>query len=129
MPSHDNTELVEPSMLPKDSLTVIELFQSQGCSSCPPANDNLLKLVGRQDMLILTYDVTYWDHLGWRDTFGNAAFEGRQRDYAKALGYSNIFTPQIELRLLGVYNTLTVCRLLSMGGLMESGALLKIFNP
>ena len=52
-------------------LTVVELFQSQGCNSCPPANANVIPLADEPDKLVLTYEVTYWDYLGWPDTFGN----------------------------------------------------------
>ncbi len=85
----------EYSKLQSDSLTVIELFQSQGCSSCPPANSNILKLVEDPNLLVLTYDVTYWDRLGWKDTFGNSANDRRQWEYAKALSRKNVFTPQV----------------------------------
>ena len=77
-------------MLQSDGLTVIELFQSQGCSSCPPANSNVLKLAEDPNLLILTYDVTYWDRLGWIDTFGNSANDRRQWDYARALSRKNV---------------------------------------
>ena len=77
------------------ALTVIELFQSQGCSSCPPANSNVLKLAEDPNLLILTYDVTYWDRLGWKDTFGNSANDKRQWEYARALSRKNVFTPQV----------------------------------
>ena len=50
--------------------TVVELFQSQGCSSCPPANANVMAIADRPDILALSWQVTYWDHLGWKDTFG-----------------------------------------------------------
>lgn len=78
------------------ALRVIELFQSQGCSSCPAANDNLLKLVHDPSLLVLTYDVTYWDHLGWKDTFGNGDFDRRQWAYALSLRRKNVFTPQVR---------------------------------
>jgi hypothetical protein len=74
---------------------VVELFQSQGCSSCPPANANLLKIVDRADVLALSFGVTYWDQLGWKDTFASPKFTARQWDYAKGLGHSQVFTPQI----------------------------------
>jgi len=76
---------------------VVELFTSQGCSSCPPANEFVTKLSGNPDMLVLSYGVTYWDYLGWKDTFGNPEFTQRQRDYRDAFGASNIYTPQIVL--------------------------------
>lgn len=62
--------------------TVVELFQSQGCSSCPPANAYLNAIADRPDILALSFAVTYWDQLGWKDTFGSPRFTDRQRDYA-----------------------------------------------
>jgi hypothetical protein len=76
-------------------LTVIELFTSQGCSSCPPANDNLARLAGQPDVLALSFGVDYWDYLGWRDTFASAAYTARQRDYARGLHLRNVYTPQM----------------------------------
>ena len=76
---------------------VIELFTSQGCSSCPPANEFAAKLAQDADKLVLTYGVTYWDYLGWKDTFGDPEFTARQRGYGKALGIPNIYTPQLVL--------------------------------
>jgi hypothetical protein len=77
--------------------TVIELFQSQGCSSCPPANANVMALNGRPDILALSFQVTYWDHLGWKDTFGSPQYTARQWDYARGLGHDNVFTPQVVI--------------------------------
>jgi hypothetical protein len=74
---------------------VVELFQSQGCSSCPPANANLLTIVDRPDVLALSFGVTYWDELGWKDTFASPKFTARQWDYAHGLGHSQVFTPQV----------------------------------
>lgn len=74
---------------------VVELFTSQGCSSCPPANANLVELLGRSDVLALSFSVTYWDRLGWKDVFGRPEFTARQYAYEPALGQSGPFTPQI----------------------------------
>ncbi|WP_156679610.1 DUF1223 domain-containing protein [Sphingomonas profundi] len=74
---------------------VVELFQSQGCSSCPPANANLNAIAGRPDVLALSFAVTYWDQLGWKDGFAQPAFTARQRDYARAAGRGNVATPQM----------------------------------
>jgi hypothetical protein len=74
---------------------VVELFTSQGCSSCPPANANLIQLSNRPDVLALSFDVTYWDYLGWKDTFDSPGYTERQRDYEGPLGESGPFTPQI----------------------------------
>lgn len=76
---------------------VVELFTSQGCSSCPPANRFITKLSENPDTLVLSYGVTYWDYLGWKDTFGSPEFTQRQRDYRDAFGAANIYTPQIVL--------------------------------
>jgi hypothetical protein len=74
--------------------TVIELFQSQGCSSCPPANANVMALADRPDLLVLSFGVTYWDQLGWKDRFAKAEFTRRQYDYRDGLGHDNVWTPQ-----------------------------------
>ncbi len=73
---------------------VLELFQSQGCSSCPPANANLNALADRPDVLALSFGVTYWDQLGWKDTFAKPAFTDRQKAYAHALP-AQLGTPQM----------------------------------
>ncbi|KAN0089804.1 DUF1223 domain containing protein [Hyaloscypha variabilis] len=79
-----------------EPLTIIELFQSQGCSSCPPTETNLHTLLPQTpNLLLLTYDVTYWDHLGWTDTFGNQLWDHRQRAYSAKWGRRNVFTPQV----------------------------------
>ncbi|MDH7971595.1 DUF1223 domain-containing protein [Sphingomonas sp. AR_OL41] len=75
--------------------TVVELFESQGCSSCPPANANLNAIADRPDILALNFAVTYWDQLGWKDTFAQPAFTARQWDYARAGGRGQVATPQV----------------------------------
>ncbi len=74
---------------------VVELFQSQGCSSCPPANANVLAIANRPDVLTLSWQVTYWDQLGWKDTFGSPAFTARQWDYAHSFHRSEVATPEV----------------------------------
>lgn len=74
---------------------VVELFQSQGCSSCPPADAVLNDLAARPDVIALNFSVTYWDYLGWKDSFAQASFTRRQWDYAKAGGRGNVATPQM----------------------------------
>lgn len=76
-------------------LTVVELFQSQGCSDCPPANANVMALSSRPDLLTLSFGVTYWDYLGWKDTFASPQYTARQWDYARALHHSEVYTPQV----------------------------------
>lgn len=74
---------------------VIELFTSQGCSSCPPADAYLGELAARQNIIALSWPVTYWDYLGWKDTLAQPAFTQRQRTYAKQLKLPQMFTPQM----------------------------------
>jgi hypothetical protein len=73
---------------------VIELFTSQGCSSSPPADAILNELSLRPDVVALSYNVDYWDYLGWRDTLGSAEGTQRQRDYAERRGDGDVYTPQ-----------------------------------
>ncbi|KAJ6257924.1 hypothetical protein Dda_7714 [Drechslerella dactyloides] len=92
----------------KTKMTLVEIFQSQGCSSCPPANGNVIELMNNYpSVLLLTYEVTYWDYLGWKDSFGNKDFDRRQRDYAATFGNESVFTPQVVVngRADGVGNT------------------------
>lgn len=76
-------------------VTVVELFTSQGCSSCPPANANLIKVKDKPGVLALSFNVTYWDYLGWKDTFGKKEFTERQVTYEAPLGRDGPFTPQM----------------------------------
>ena len=76
-------------------VAVVELFTSQGCSSCPPANDNIARLTARKDVLALSFGVTYWDQLGWKDTFASPQYTQRQWAYARTLHHDNVFTPQV----------------------------------
>jgi hypothetical protein len=80
------------------SPVVVELFTSQGCSSCPPANATLSALADRPDVLALSFGVTYWDQLGWKDTFASPSYTARQCDYAHGLRHSNVFTPQVVVQ-------------------------------
>jgi len=77
---------------------VVELFTSEGCSSCPPA-DALVAAVHKQDkdlpVYVLAFHVDYWDRLGWKDAFSNAAYSERQKEYAEWLHLSSIYTPQV----------------------------------
>jgi hypothetical protein len=77
---------------------VVELFTSEGCSSCPPADAVVAKLQKEsagKPIYILAYHVDYWNHLGWKDVFSDPDYSKRQRDYAKTLNISSVYTPQI----------------------------------
>jgi len=74
---------------------VVELYTSQGCSSCPPADQLLTELVMRPDVIALSLHVDYWDYIGWKDPYGSPMNTERQRRYATELGLRYVFTPQI----------------------------------
>lgn len=90
MPAHAENLRLKPK-------AVVELFTSQGCAQCPPADALLTSLAAEGDVVALAYHVDYWDYVGWQDTFGDAAYSDRQRDYAKSWGSSRIFTPQMVI--------------------------------
>jgi hypothetical protein len=73
---------------------VIELFTSQGCSSCPPADALLGEVASNPDVIALAYHVDYWDYIGWKDPFALPQSTQRQRNYAQSLQLSSVFTPQ-----------------------------------
>jgi len=74
---------------------VIELFTSQGCSSCPPADELMHQLAERDDVIPLALHVDYWDYIGWKDAFANPDHSARQRRYAVVAGRRSIYTPQM----------------------------------
>lgn len=76
---------------------VVELYTSQGCSSCPPADALLAQLINKPGVIPLSLHVDYWDYLGWKDEFGQAAFTDRQKRYAQAAGSTMIYTPQMVI--------------------------------
>jgi hypothetical protein len=80
---------------PATPTTVVELFTSQGCSSCPTADALLQSYADRPDVIALTLPVDYWDYLGWKDTLASPKFSARQRAYAKARGDGRVYTPQV----------------------------------
>ena len=79
-------------------LTVVELYTSQGCSSCPPADAYLGKLKERDGILALSFHVDYWDYIGWKDPYALPANTQRQRAYAKHLGMGYVYTPQMVVQ-------------------------------
>ncbi len=74
---------------------VVELFTSQGCSSCPPADELLVEYSRQPDIVAISLPVNYWDYLGWKDTLAHADFTNRQKDYAHARSDRQVFTPQM----------------------------------
>ena len=86
-----------PATLTADAAhpAVIELYQSQGCSSCPPALAVLDRVADRPDVLALNFAVTYWDQLGWKDIYARPEYTARQWAYSRAQGRGNVQTPQL----------------------------------
>ena len=78
-----------------EPVVVVELYTSQGCSSCPPADKLLAELASRKDVLPLALHVDYWDYIGWADVFADPAYTKRQRAYARVAGSRSIYTPQM----------------------------------
>jgi hypothetical protein len=74
---------------------VVELYTSQGCSSCPPADAILAQLATRKDVIAMSLPITYWDMLGWKDTLASEADTKRQKAYAQAMWRGGVYTPQI----------------------------------
>ncbi len=93
-----NSERRHHSKKSFQAFAILELFTSEGCSSCPPA-DRLLPQLASTDVNIipLSFHVDYWDRYGWKDPFSNASFTDRQRDYAKRFKLESIYTPQLVI--------------------------------
>ena len=90
------TEMYTPSETP-GGFVVMELFTSQGCSSCPPADNLLGKYAAKNNGMIipLAFHVDYWNRLGWTDSFSSAKYTERQQNYANVIGGSSVYTPQL----------------------------------
>ena len=91
--------LVAPAAAgPSNSPVLVELFTSQGCSDCPPADRIITDLAGRRDVIALTFPITYWDMLGWKDTLATEANTQRQKAYARVMSRGGgLSTPQIVI--------------------------------
>jgi hypothetical protein len=76
---------------------VVELYTSQGCSSCPPADAILHDLAQRDDVIALALHVDYWDYIGWADSFANPEYTARQHAYARAAHAASVYTPQMVI--------------------------------
>lgn len=98
--SADNKPAIKTSdveAIPAKGIAVIELFTSEGCSSCPSADRLVTKIAAEkmEQVYVLSYHVDYWDYLGWKDPFSQAAFSDRQRYYAQKFSLESSYTPQV----------------------------------
>ena len=87
--------LAAPLQAQQDQPVVVELFTSQGCSSCPAADEMLAELAEREDIIALALHVDYWDYIGWKDPFGDPDHAERQRGYAAVGGRRSVYTPEL----------------------------------
>ncbi len=87
--------LAASAQVQAEPVVVVELYTSQGCSSCPPADEFLAMLASDPRILPLALHVDYWDYIGWADKFAQGKFTDRQRAYARAIGSRTIYTPQL----------------------------------
>ncbi len=117
---------------------VVELFTSQGCSSCPPADALLTSLSESPDVVALAYHVDYWDYVGWKDTLGHSSYSDRQRAYAESWGSSRIYTPQMVVngakavvgsRRYDVHQAVDQASLPLSVHLVRDGGMLKVTIP
>lgn len=86
-----------PAAADRGRPTVVELFTSQGCHSCPPADALLGELAKRDDVIALAYHIDYWNYIGWTDPFSSPEATERQRSYGKAMRLRTIYTPQMVI--------------------------------
>jgi len=80
---------------PAKPAVLVELYTSQGCSSCPPADEMIAELATRDDVLPLALHVDYWDYIGWADSFADPQYTARQKAYARMAHSASVYTPQI----------------------------------
>lgn len=105
-----------PARAQSEVLVVVELFTSQGCSSCPPADALMHELARRPDVIGLALHVDYWDYIGWKDEYARPEHTRRQRGYAKASGQRMVYTPQM---IINGQDGLAGARAMELAALIE----------
>lgn len=95
--SNKNETVTAPSIVTGKGFAVVELFTSEGCSSCPAADAEVEKIAAQNplNVYVLGFHVDYWNRLGWKDAFSDAAYSDRQRDYARHFKLNGVYTPQV----------------------------------
>lgn len=89
-------ERIKSKPAPSDGFALIELFTSEGCSSCPPADEAVGRIpASEKNVYVLSFHVDYWDYLGWKDSYSSVAYSERQKQYGSWFHSDNIYTPQI----------------------------------
>ena len=91
----DKTTGMQKNKNVKNNITVLELFTSQGCLSCPPADKLLGKYAGNENVVTISFHVDYWNRLGWQDPFSSAAYSQRQNEYVRVFKLNGAYTPQL----------------------------------
>ncbi|MBI1206144.1 MAG: DUF1223 domain-containing protein [Azospirillum sp.] len=124
--------LVVPPPATADS-TVVELFTSQGCSSCPPADALLGELAARDDVVALAFHVTYWDRLGWPDPFAAPWATDRQHAYRQAMSLPYVYTPQMVIdgqrEVVGSHRGEVLAALADRGRARPAGVAVRLTRP
>ena len=93
----ETTKKADSKPIESNSFVVVELFTSQGCSSCPPADEILRGLSKKDNIFPLSFHVTYWNRLGWKDSFSQKIFDERQYEYGSRFALLGVYTPQVVI--------------------------------
>lgn len=115
------------------SMVVLELFTSQGCSSCPPADVVLSKyaIQNNPNSIPLAFHIDYWNYIGWKDPFSKAQYSERQREYAQIFNQSGVYTPQLVINgkyeLVGTKES-EIANLVAKEAAVSSNAVIKIIS-
>lgn len=113
-----------PAIAGEQKTGIVELFTSQGCSSCPPADEFSGVLAKRKELLVLTFPVDYWDWMGWKDTLASPENTQRQRDHARSRRDNEVYTPQMVINgrahAIGSYRSDVEATLVSTRDALES---------